>query len=101
MLRFVSVFLARACDVALASLALTLAAGLFIAAPAAAQHKMNENDMELPTNDAAVGQLGKDKFAQRCSFCHGGGGEGGEGPRLPRGRVPESGATQTQHLYPY
>jgi mono/diheme cytochrome c family protein len=95
MLRFVSVYLTRACVVALAALALSVASGLFLAAPAAAQHKMNENDMELPTNDAKVVEAGKEKYAQRCAFCHGGGGKGGKGPCLTCGRFPYSGNTNT------
>ena len=95
MLRFVSVSLARACAIVLAALALSVASGLFLAAPAAAQHKMNENDMELPTNDAKVVELGKDKYAQRCAFCHGGGGKGGKGPCLTCGKFPYSGNTNT------
>src|SRR5512138_1285304 len=95
MLRFVSVYLTRAFVVALTALALSVASGLFVAAPAAAQHKMNENDMELPTNDAKVVEFGKDKYAQRCAFCHGGGGKGGKGPCLTCGKFPYSGNTNT------
>lgn len=95
MLPFVSVYLTRACVVALVALALSVASGLFLAAPAAAQHKMNENDMELPTNDAKVVESGKEKYAQRCAFCHGGGGKGGKGPCLTCGRFPYSGNTNT------
>ncbi len=68
---------------------------LAFAQPASAQHKMNENDMELPTSDEKVIALGKDKYAQRCSFCHGGGGKGGKGPCLACGRFPYSGNTNT------
>ena len=68
---------------------------LLLAAPAAAQHKMNENDMELPTSDAQVVDLGREKYAQRCSFCHGGGGKGGKGPCLTCGKFPYSGNTNT------
>ena len=80
MLRSVSLPLARVVVAAVAAVALSLACGLFLSAPASAQHKMNENDMELPTNDAKVVEAGKDKYAQRCAFCHGGGGKGGKGP---------------------
>ena len=69
--------------------------GLVFAQPAVAQHKMNENDMELPTNDATIIAFGKDKYAQRCSFCHGGGGKGGKGPCLACGKFPYSGNTNT------
>jgi mono/diheme cytochrome c family protein len=92
MLRIVSVPLSRAFVTVLAALALS---GLFFAAPAAAQHKMNESDMELPTNDAKVVEQGKEKFAQRCAFCHGGGGKGGKGPCLTCGKFPYSGNTNT------
>ena len=67
----------------------------FFAQPAAAQHKMNENDMELPVNDAQVVDLGREKYAQRCSFCHGGAGKGGKGPCLTCGKFPYSGNTNT------
>ena len=73
-----------------------LAAGaLFLAGPALAQHKANETDMEVPTNDPAVVELGREKFAQRCAFCHGGGGKGGKGPCLTCGKFPYSGNTNT------
>jgi mono/diheme cytochrome c family protein len=78
-------------------LALGLSIGLsaLLAQPAAAQHKMNESDMELPIDDPAVVELGREKYAQRCSFCHGGGGKGGKGPCLTCGRFPYSGNTNT------
>lgn len=75
--------------------AAALACGVFLAHPAAAQHKMNENDMELPTGDQSVVDLGREKYAQRCSFCHGGGGKGGKGPCLTCGKFPYSGNTNT------
>lgn len=65
------------------------------AQPAMAQHKMNADDMELAINDQKVLDLGRDKYAQRCSFCHGGGGKGGKGPCLTCGRFPYSGNTNT------
>ena len=72
-----------------------LACGVLLAQPAAAQHKMNENDMELPVSDPKVVELGREKYAQRCSFCHGGAGKGGKGPCLTCGRFPYSGNTNT------
>lgn len=74
---------------------LMLSLGLSFVQPAAAQHKMNENDMELPTSDAKVVDFGREKYAQRCSFCHGGGGKGGKGPCLTCGKFPYSGNTNT------
>ena len=79
----------------IAPLLVAASLGLVIAHPALAQHKMNEADMELPTSDEKVVALGKDKYAQRCSFCHGGYGRGGKGPCLSCGRFPYSGNTNT------
>lgn len=82
--------------VAVLALAMTFGLGLMaFPAPAQAQHKMNPTDMELPIDDAAVVELGKEKYAQRCSFCHGGGGKGGKGPCLTCGKFPYSGNTNT------
>lgn len=79
----------------LAAMALTL--GLVVAVqPAAAQHKMNESDMEVPTNDMDVVQKGRGKFAQRCAFCHGGDGRGGKGPCLSCGVFKFTGNTNTE-----
>jgi mono/diheme cytochrome c family protein len=64
--------------------------------PALAQHKMNANDMELPTNDMKVVEAGKAKFAQRCSFCHGGDGKGGKGPCLSCGKFHYTGNTNSE-----
>jgi mono/diheme cytochrome c family protein len=67
-----------------------------VALPAAAQHQANANDMELPTNDAKVVEAGKAKFAQRCSFCHGGDGHGGKGPCLSCGVFKYTGNTNSE-----
>ncbi len=64
--------------------------------PAGAQHKSNPNDMEVPTSNATIVQQGKDKYAQRCSFCHGGGGNGGKGPCLNCGVFKYSGNTNSE-----
>ena len=47
------------------------AMALGVALPAAAQHKANENDMEVPTNDMKVVEAGRAWFGRRCAFCHG------------------------------
>ena len=95
-LRFASGRLGAVLFGALAAFALTLAAGMFLAGTVhAAGHKMNENDMELPIDDPKVVELGREKYAQRCSFCHGGGGKGGKGPCLTCGRFPYSGNTNS------
>ncbi|HZP87951.1 MAG TPA: c-type cytochrome [Burkholderiales bacterium] len=97
MLRFASTRLAGLLAPLLATIALTLGLAVFAVHPAAAAggHKMNENDMELPIDDAKVVEFGREKFAQRCSFCHGGGGKGGKGPCLTCGKFPYSGNTNT------
>jgi mono/diheme cytochrome c family protein len=79
----------------LAAVALTLGLGSAIQ-PAAAQHKSNENDMEVPTNDMDIVQQGKAKYAQRCSFCHGGDGHGGKGPCLSCGVFKYTGNTNSE-----
>ena len=69
---------------------------LAFALPAAAQHKAKPDDMELPTNDAKVVEAGKAKYAQRCSFCHGGDGHGGKGPCLSCGVFKYTGNTNSE-----
>jgi mono/diheme cytochrome c family protein len=78
------------------ALVLGVGSSLFLAQPAAAQHKANETDMELPTNDMAVVDSGREKYAQRCSFCHGGGGKGGKGPCLTCGKFKYTGNTNAE-----
>tara|TARA_Y100001937_G_C7118976_1_gene331597 strand:- start:994 stop:1440 length:447 start_codon:yes stop_codon:yes gene_type:complete len=58
-------------------------------------HKMVEGDLELPIDDVKVVQEGRDWYAQRCAFCHGGGGKGGKGPCLTCGKFSYSGNTNT------
>jgi mono/diheme cytochrome c family protein len=64
--------------------------------PAFAQHKAKPDDMELPTNDMKVVEAGKAKYAQRCSFCHGGDGHGGKGPCLSCGSFKYTGNTNSE-----
>ena len=51
--------------------------------------------MELPITDMKIVDEGREKYAQRCSFCHGGAGKGGKGPCLTCGKFPYSGNTNT------
>lgn len=78
------------------ALMLGVGSSLFLVRSAAAQYKANENDMEVPTNDAAVVDAGREKYAQRCSFCHGGGGKGGKGPCLTCGKFKYTGNTNAE-----
>lgn len=80
---------------ALAVLALAVGSSLSSVPAAYAGHKMSETDMELPIDDAQVVELGREKYAQRCSFCHGGGGKGGKGPCLTCGKFSYSGNSNT------
>ena len=79
----------------LAAVALTLGLGTAVQ-PAAAQHKADESDMEVPTNNMEIVQQGKAKYAQRCSFCHGGDGHGGKGPCLSCGVFKYTGNTNSE-----
>lgn len=81
-----------------AALALVIALGFgaIVAQPALAQHKANANDMEVPTNDMDIVEKGRAKYAQRCSFCHGGDGHGGKGPCLACGKFTYTGNTNTE-----
>ncbi len=95
MLRLVSARTAALLLPALMVLALGLGSSLPLVPVAQAQHKMSETDMELPIEDPAVVELGREKYAQRCSFCHGGAGKGGKGPCLTCGKFSYSGNTNT------
>ena len=66
-----------------------------LALPAVAQHKANENDMEVPTNDMKVVETGKAWYARRCSFCHGSDGHGAKGPCLSCGVFKYNGNTNS------
>lgn len=96
MLRLVASTLARALLPAVAALALGLGLNLTVVQPASAQHKMNADDMELAIDDPKVVELGREKYAQRCAFCHGGGAKGGKGPCLACGRFRYTGNTNTE-----
>ena len=69
---------------------------LVLVQPAMAQHKMNETDLEVPTNDMDVVEKGRGKYAQRCAFCHGGDGHGGKGPCLSCGKFAYIGNTNAE-----
>ena len=95
MLRLVFTRFSQLAAPILAIIVLGIGLSLAVVPASAAGHKMNETDMELPIDDAKVVEFGREKFAQRCSFCHGGGGKGGKGPCLTCGKFPYSGNTNT------
>jgi mono/diheme cytochrome c family protein len=78
----------------LAAIAL-FATALGVALPAAAQHKPNENDMEVPTDNMKIVEAGQAWFGRRCAFCHGTGGHGAKGPCLSCGVFKYSGNTNS------
>ena len=96
MLRLVASILTRAALLAIAALALGSGLNLAFIQPASAQHKMTPDDMELAIDDPKVVELGREKYAQRCAFCHGGGAKGGKGPCLACGRFRYTGNTNTE-----
>ena len=71
------------------------AVALGVALPATAQHKANQNDMEVPTNDMKIVETGKAWFGRRCSFCHGTDGHGAKGPCLSCGIFKYTGNTNS------
>jgi mono/diheme cytochrome c family protein len=86
----------RSVSFALAVVTVGVMTSVLLASPAMAQHKMNETDMEVPIDDMAVVEKGRGKYAQRCSFCHGGDGHGGKGPCLTCGKFSYIGNTNAE-----
>jgi len=80
----------------LVTMTLVVGSTLFFAGQAAAQHKSNADDMEVPTNDMKVVDAGREKYGQRCAFCHGTGGHGAKGPCLSCGKFRYSGNTNSE-----
>jgi mono/diheme cytochrome c family protein len=96
MLPYVSRRLGRALASALMMLVVGASLSLFTVQQASAQHKAKDNDLEVPTNDMKVVDAGRAKFAERCSFCHGGDGHGGKGPCLTCGRFKYTGNSNAE-----
>ena len=71
------------------------AATLGVALPATAQHKANNDDMEVPSNDMKVVEAGRNMFGRRCAFCHGSDGHGAKGPCLSCGVFKYTGNTNS------
>jgi mono/diheme cytochrome c family protein len=88
--------LKRTVAIAFAVVAVSAMTGMLFTQPAIAQHKANENDMEVPTNDMDVVSLGKAKYSSRCSFCHGTDGHGSKGPCLSCGKFSYIGNTNIE-----
>ncbi len=86
----------RAVVIAVAVVTVGAVTSMLLTQPAIAQHKMNDNDMEVPTNDMDVVAKGKAKYSSRCSFCHGSDGHGGKGPCLSCGKFSYIGNTNLE-----
>ena len=56
------------------------------------------NDMPIPVDDAAAIARGKERFGERCGFCHGGGGKGGKGPCLICGHFKRGGKSSNIYV---
>jgi hypothetical protein len=85
LIKFSSLF-SRLGLAALAVVAVSVMTNSSVIDSAYAGHKMNETDLEVPTENMEIVEFGKGKYAQRCSFCHGGDGHGGKGPCLSCGK---------------
>jgi mono/diheme cytochrome c family protein len=96
MLPYVSSRHRRALGSALMVLVVGASLSLFTVQHVSAQHKAKDNDLEVPTNDLKVVEEGRAKFAQRCSFCHGGDGHGGKGPCLTCGKFHYTGNSNAE-----
>jgi mono/diheme cytochrome c family protein len=52
-------------------------------------------ELKVPAQDAAAVQAGKERFSERCAFCHGGGGRGAKGPCLTCDRFRHGGSDES------
>jgi mono/diheme cytochrome c family protein len=53
------------------------------------------SDLDSVVRDASAIQAGKERFSERCAFCHGGAGRGAKGPCLTCGRFRHGGSDAT------
>jgi mono/diheme cytochrome c family protein len=53
------------------------------------------SDLSSVVRDASAIQAGKERFSERCAFCHGGAGRGAKGPCLTCGRFRHGGSDAT------
>ena len=49
------------------------------------------NDMPVPYDNPEAVEQGRSRFAERCTFCHGGGGRGAKGPCMICGKFKRGG----------
>lgn len=51
--------------------------------------------LEIPAGDPAAIQAGKERYSERCAFCHGGAGRGAKGPCLTCDRFRHGGSNRS------
>lgn len=75
------------------ALAVGLAAGHLWQAPGVARAQRPPSDLQNPfEGDADAIEKGKDRFSERCTFCHGTRGRGAKGPCLICGHWKRGGS---------
>jgi mono/diheme cytochrome c family protein len=77
---------------------MALAASSLMVAPTTAQADEDAeraerlaNDLPIPFDDPAAVAKGRERFGERCGYCHGGGGKGAKGPCLICGHFKRGG----------
>jgi mono/diheme cytochrome c family protein len=53
------------------------------------------DELNIPTQYTAAVQAGRERFSERCAFCHGGAGRGAKGPCLTCDRFRHGGSDQS------
>jgi mono/diheme cytochrome c family protein len=78
---------------AMASIALwgALAGGHAFTAASAQEDERLANDLPVPMSDSKAVEAGRERYGERCAFCHGGGGKGAKGPCLTCGHFKHGG----------
>jgi mono/diheme cytochrome c family protein len=51
--------------------------------------------LDVPAGDPAAIQAGKERYSERCAFCHGGAGRGAKGPCLTCDRFRHGGSNRS------
>jgi mono/diheme cytochrome c family protein len=76
-----------------AALAVLAAVAVNFASPAGAlaADQPEWNDMPVPYDNPDAVEKGRERFSERCAFCHGGGGKGAKGPCLVCGHFKRGG----------
>jgi len=85
--RLIAPVIAPVIAAVLAGLAVSWLPSAWAASDEVYGYKMTPDDMENEfAGDPASIERGREVYAQRCAFCHGGGGKGGKGPALTAGK---------------